>query len=366
MIACIGTGPHEACLTCNRCFRHSKCRCRRCEKCKAKKPPKDFCASCKSRDRYACLTCHASSASALRAAVFPERRCEFGDLGHTYQWGLRRSLGVEVECATWGSLNTTIPPDRLMPNLGGTFVRDGSVKPSGLELVSGKLTGDSGLRGLYQLATTLKAHSATANSSCGVHVHVDAADFSMFELRRILIGWHKLQHSVFGTLVAEDRQHSYYCPPNTYTADAWQRLLSCKLSTEISEWFYHSLYGLRKRDEPNPMVFADRIRHFRATKYVNEARRWALNFHSWMMRGTLEFRLKEGTVEPEDLFYWPLWCGFFVEWLAARKDSEVLAWQTAVTPPTILEITESFPGTAKRLGIQAWVAAKTTPTTKEP
>jgi hypothetical protein len=38
-----------------------------------------------------------------------------------------------------------------------------------------------------------------------------------------------------------------------------------------------------------------------------------LNLHSWYYRGTLEFRLKEGTVTSKEIVGWPLLCLWLVE-----------------------------------------------------
>jgi len=90
-------------------------------------------------------------------------------------------------------------------------------------------------------------------------------------------------------------------------------------------------------------------------KYENGARRSALNLHSWMMRGTLEFRLKEGTVDPVECINWPLWCGWFVDRTAALRDSQVREWLTK--PPSLVELTESWYRGVKKPpeGLVEWV-----------
>jgi len=47
-----------------------------------------------------------------------------------------------------------------------------------------------------------------------------------------------------------------------------------------------------------------------------------LNLHSWMYRGTVEWRMKEASVELEELVTWPVWCGWFVEATSRMTEAE--------------------------------------------
>ena len=79
------------------------------------------------------------------------------------------------------------------------------------------------------------------------------------------------------------------------------------------------------------------------------------------MRGTVEFRLKEGTTTKADLMNWPLWCGWFVQKCTGLTDKEVMWWMKQ--PPKLIELAERF--TASTLGgarmpksVLKWVEAK--------
>lgn len=58
-------------------------------------------------------------------------------------------------------------------------------------------------------------------------------------------------------------------------------------------------------------------------KYGSESRYWALNIHSWLYRGSIEFRLHHGTVALDDLVCWPLFCGWMVEAASRFPDFQI-------------------------------------------
>lgn len=352
-------GEHVYCKTCRKCHTHNQCKCAPCARCKTKTSPTKSCTACYERKRLVvCVACHSGPVGTHKTSTFPVRSCIYkGETPEpTFQYNrLQRSLGIEVELATWGSLNSGSLP-RLAPLLAGEVVRDGSVRPSALELVSGRLQGDTAFKALYQLANSVKNCRATVNETCGVHVHVDAADFSMLDLRRTLLAWLAIQSQVFSKLVAPERLGNPYCPPNSLSTLQFETLTSASTNKAVSEFFYGNLYKLAKYPGESPEEYARRIKSVREHKYENAARRWALNFHSWMMRGTLEFRLKEGTVDPAELFWWPIWCGWLVETFSHLSEKEVQAWQN--TPPDLVELTQSFHPSVSELGLVDWVKSK--------
>jgi hypothetical protein len=49
----------------------------------------------------------------------------------------------------------------------------------------------------------------------------------------------------------------------------------------------------------------------------------SMNLHSHFHRGTVEFRLKEGTITPEEFIMWPLFCGWVIESISKLTDAQV-------------------------------------------
>lgn len=348
-------------MLCKQCG-YETCKCIKCKSCKVRVPPKAICQRC-----WQCREHH----DAYNNKDFPHRRCcykaELDNASYLLN-PLRRHLGVELELGNFGSVLDDHPNYSYLPY---QFVHDGSVQGSGQELVTGKLIGDSYLYGMAQLCHDLKATDATANASCGYHVHVNAAEFTPMDLRRVLVGFYLIQQQLYGTLVDRNRYNSeharMYCAP--LRCDPAE-LMAMNSKGEFNSWLHNWLYGVElpvkaafgSGDEAALLYKAKlqqidaTLKSLKSTKYVNRARRWALNFHSWMMRGTLEFRLKEGTVDTSDLMMWPLWCGWFVQSMKDTSDKEVGYW--IKNPPTLVELATHMGSVGMPQYVGDWVRGK--------
>jgi hypothetical protein len=66
----------------------------------------------------------------------------------------------------------------------------------------------------------------------------------------------------------------------------------------------------------------------RGGKYARNSpvrsRYWGLNLHSWFFRGTVEFRMFQGTTAVDDLVCWPLLCGWIVHAATIVPDATAL------------------------------------------
>lgn len=367
---CAGMGRKKSprCAACHFCTEHAGCRCRKCAMCRKPVPPKELCPKCN-----ACRTHHVGPHSF--SLDFPMRKCNLMPVSCSTLEGhpcampkrcdacgmckehmvckcskfrvnpLRRSLGVELELAEWNGLERVKPS---LKHLTFTVDHDGSVKPSERELVTGVLHGDKGLLALAELASSVKHYSSTVNETCGMHVHVDAVEASPKDLRKILVGYAAIQDQLYGSLVDVKRMTNVYCPPIALDPHQLSDLMQFDDNADISNWFYFYLYRISYprhavSKAERARIHADikaRLDSLKKHKYENAARRHALNFHSWMMRGTVEFRLKEGTVDQEDLMFWPQWCGWFVEKVSVMPDKELSYWLK--NPPDLVSLARDW------------------------
>lgn len=334
--------PGDKCPTCSRVV----CNCIRCDKCRERVPGKDICTKC-----YACRKHHVG----FYPKDFPHRGCEFVEEAAAVTRiinPLPRRLGVEIELGSFGSITRYVTGNR---HITWGLVHDGSVAESGQELVTEPMAGDNYIYGMSALIRDLHAGGARSNSSCGYHVHVDAAELMPLDLRRVLVAFYLVQKSLYGTLVANSRSGEWgqqYCAPLKCDPS---ELMAMEDKAEFVDWLHQWLYGVAM---PSKLGITDddyktilrridvQLKQYKNTKYVNRARRWALNFHSWMMRGTLEFRLKEGTTDPKDLLLWPLWCGWFVQQFGQTSDKEIHYWlkKGTLSVPECSEFMATGPG----------------------
>lgn len=352
----------KQCVYCKRCLVHPHhtdgrtCICVRCRVCSKQFPPKDMCPKCKR-----CPEHHA--AGSYIGADFPMRTCSYSAPPKTTYIlnPLQRTLGVEVEASSLGDWES--PPTKI---LSYTEEHDGSVKPSQKEFVLSPAGGDRFQKGLTEFLRLLHAADVKMNSTCGYHVHVDGADLRYVDLRRIMALFKIYQNEVFHSLIANSRASNVYCAPVKYSPGALLGLFKYTKNSEVKEWFHQELYGMSveaSADLNTRQYINQQLAARKAHKYENVARRQALNFHSWMMRGTVEFRCKEGTMDQGDFLLWPLWCGWFVEAGNRLKDSEVVGWlQAPSSAPSLLAFTQRFMPPV----VQNWVAHRLKEPAPEP
>lgn len=327
---CITKIPDKQCPKCKKCLTHHGCECVPCNKCGKNFPKDTMCPKC-----MMCRDHH--TPGTYIGDEFPLRRCEFKPLPKsTFLVNtLHRRMGIEVEIGELGYFDIHSPQTKLITY---NVDRDGSVVPSGIELVCMPLAGDKFTKGIMELYKKLVDNGSKMNDTCGYHVHVDGADLNAADLRKLVVMFTKLQPQIFKYLIDPVRQNreavAQYCKKLAYT-DAQLKSLLAMDSKAAKEWFHMDLYG--KAITPGMSAAEAKrmltdLKAHKAHKYENQARRRALNFHAWMMRGTVEFRCKEGTLNSGDFLIWPLFCGWFVQSCLRINESDLTRWITGDVP----------------------------------
>lgn len=109
------------------------------------------------------------------------------DKGDTYSMEKGRAYAVEIEC-NYPNVAARRGLFSLPREIGIT--RDGSLGSKGVELQTPKLTGKKGEDLLKEICAHLLKNKFTVDAQCGLHVHLDTADFfkgkkkSLDEIRR--------------------------------------------------------------------------------------------------------------------------------------------------------------------------------------
>lgn len=167
-------------------------------------------------------------------AIRAERQYGRRHVAGASRHGLRlaRRFGVEFECivpntVTAQGVVNALEAAGLSASTGrySTAARGGWVaKPDGslagrgagygLEIVSPALSGQAGLDQIRTALAVLNALGCTVNSSCGTHVHHDASDLTVDEIKRFARGWMTQRNLVDGLVSASRRVGgSIYCSP---------------------------------------------------------------------------------------------------------------------------------------------------------
>ena len=122
----------------------------------------------------------------------------------------------------------------------------------------------------------MKEAGAITNSSCGIHVHIDASPFDARTLRNITNIMAAKEDLIYKALkVSVSREHSY-----------------CR---KVEQRFLDDL-NARK---PRSMAEVERIWYdgeSRSYSHYDDSRYHCLNLHSVFQKGTVEFRLFNGTL----------------------------------------------------------------------
>lgn len=174
-------------------------------------------------------------------------------------------------------------------------VSDGRGMP-GIEVVSPILRGEAGLAELRKVADALNVAGATANRSCGLHVHVGADDLSLEDIKTVVRRYTAFE-SVIDTFMPQSRRGDN----NTF----------CKSMSRWSTWEGHRLTG------------CDTLSQLRSSYFD---RYYKINLAAFIRQGTLEFRQHSGTVQADKITNWVRFVVNFVE------TSRVSVVETVETP----------------------------------
>ena len=132
---------------------------------------------------------------------------------------------------------------------------------------------------VQDIVKSLRKEGGFTNSSCGIHIHVGANKFSLRELINLQNGFAGIEKVLFKTLKVDYSRQLHYCKISN---DKFLNAINESESLTLKE-FKDLWYFTLARDE-NP------------TNHYNKSRYHSLNFHSFFEKGTVEFRLFNGTL----------------------------------------------------------------------
>lgn len=248
---------------------------------------------------------------------------------------MARTFGIELEVVgsrgqqvgLWGRVVQGLQAAGMNPAqasyTGADYTRwqvktDGSVSCNGYpgcEVVSPVLPADeTGFAQVRTVCNALEAAGATANKTCGMHVHVDVRDLSVEQLKNVLRAYGHFQAEIDSVLPAS-RRNSRWAQP------LWNNWTRTRM-----------LERIENAATVNDLAYAI------GTRYS------VMNLQKYVRTGTLEFRQHSGTAEAKKALAWARWCVAFVE---TYKDVNVLLQPTAA-PTSSWAVLQSFPGRGER------------------
>lgn len=174
----------------------------------------------------------------------------------------------------------------------------------GCEIVTPLLQYDD-IETLQEIIRELRAAGAKANSSCGIHVHVDASRQDAKSLRRLVKFFNARQDLIYDALQIGDRKYRW-CKPIT---DNFMTILrndrNINLTSLEREWYGEANDGSGYIDHS----------HYNNTRYH------ALNLHSYFTGKGIEYRLFNGTTHAGKIKAYIQFCLALSAWAIESEES---------------------------------------------
>ena len=249
------------CNNCNYC-----CECRTCDDCG--EIYTQVCGDCDN-----CPDCCSCSSRDLPAFINRPMRFWAGEA--VAENPSTRMLGVEIETS---EVEDTADLKKTLNQWSASVVSDGSI--SGVEIVTSPASGDRWLAMVDGICTSLKQASADVDSDCGLHVHIDARDFTVDDVKAFLTIYIAIEDALFA-MVPPSRRTNTYCVP---CGSKFQAILD---GTSVEEVVYGKYWSESQKKSKS-----------------GGYRYNALNLHSWFYHGTMECRLHPGSTKANKIKAW--------------------------------------------------------------
>lgn len=219
----------------------------------------------------------------------------------------KRYIGQEIEVGGNGTINMN---RIVVQNWKGAIVSDGSLPSTGFEINTAPAAGDMFVKQISEIVAECERTKVWVDQSCGLHTHVDASDFNIWAVRRLINLYRRVEDHLY-SMLPPSRQNNTYCEK---CGDSWWKIFNDpgkirELKSRTTKGptvmdtsapvralkgnLTRALYG----NDPNKCATnaekkaaADRIKRSKRNK-GNDTRYRGLNVHSWMLRGTFEFRM---------------------------------------------------------------------------
>ena len=192
-----------------------------------------------------------------------------------------RFVGIESEVITHYESASNYSEEADVP-LNFEVVSDGSLNEGGVEFRTNRpIIGKTVLSALDNLEKVHRDYDNYIDSSCGVHIHMNARDFAFVEIKSLLMIMTKIQPLLYLSL-----------PSNR--GDDYCRQL---------EWSMEELRGVKNLPQLVTSYYNLQDSIFSDDKY-NEARYVGTNIHARFLLGSIEFRYHEGTTYSSEIVEW--------------------------------------------------------------
>jgi len=236
-----------------------------------------------------------------------------------------QKFGVEIELTglTRATAINTLADTLGYPASGNTvrdtkgrywkIVSDASIRPTmygdGIEVVSPILSYDD-IELVQSVLRALRMKGAIANDSCGIHVHVDGANHTPLSLKNVMNFMCARQDLIYEALAVKENRIEYckkICPALN---KKFKRIKDLTRANMKDAWYSAANHNYNSRYD-------------RSDEHYNQTRYQCLNLHSYFYRGTVEFRMFNGTTHAGELKAYIQFALAVSAWAITANDSNV-------------------------------------------
>lgn len=210
-------------------------------------------------------------------------------------------------------------------------VTDASLGAGGFEVVSPVLSGEEGLAQVRTVLDALRRARARVDKSCGLHVHIGAADFSVNEFRNIAKNY----------VVFEDFFDAIMPLSRRGTNNMWTRSNRSifgpgydNAAAQRGVDRLNAIQGRNARNEIISMMHGGCQACLMGRPHRCDRRYYKLNLTAFFQHGTIEFRQHSGTVEADKAVNWIRLLIQFVNRAAVTRQRPNIA---PVSLPTVFQ-----------------------------
>lgn len=211
----------------------------------------------------------------------------------------RRLVGAEIEVANVPNYVRK----KVLPTIGIAY--DGSIRGNdnndGAEFVTPPANGVNFEALAGNVLDSLNDSSAKINSSCGLHLHFNLADFSDEQVMRLLLTYY-LTSAACNLWVRPSRIENRYCAPMNHIW-SYSQIMRMYESKKIRPFLYDYTNFMMTKDEQLKDL-KENLNFDRHQGGSHGPRYMAQNFISVYYRGTLEIRQHEGTADLSEILHY--------------------------------------------------------------
>lgn len=235
---------------------------------------------------------------------------------HAKQHSITRLCGCELEIS---NSSPDMSACRDLARSGRISIEnDGSLPSTGSEIVTQPASGRQFIDLIESVARAFDNDDAAINVRCGFHLHVDCRDLQYYDIYKFMRVWVAVEDEIFSYL-APSRQDNHYCQR---VSTRWQSginyLIERHIETKRAAWKDYVAWAAYDTYD------AKCINRYRKSQKPG-GRYKAVNIHSWLYRGTIEFRCHHGTTSAKKTIRWAELMCRLIDWTVAASLKDITA-----------------------------------------